>query len=173
MGPGKPRRNRSHTPPDRDLRAYRTGPAFDRWRLSVAADAWERRSRDRLNSWDRSFTTGNIPIARPAGVYTLACLGMEGQPNGAFVLAPQVNGERDGGQAKLSSGDNTAHLPFRKRRQYMSTPLLPAIDMEKLNAFIGQFVTDLGASVHTEHGSHGEKLGSKSPGRRSTDLLRN
>ncbi|MDT7815542.1 MAG: hypothetical protein QOJ42_5458, partial [Acidobacteriaceae bacterium] len=31
----------------------------------------------------------------------------------------------------------------------MSTTLVPAIDMEKLNAFIGQFVTDLGASVHT------------------------
>jgi hypothetical protein len=31
----------------------------------------------------------------------------------------------------------------------MSTTVVPPIDMEKLNAFIGQFVTDLGASVHT------------------------
>ena len=26
---------------------------------------------------------------------------------------------------------------------------VPAIDMNKLNAFIGQFVTDLGAAVHS------------------------
>jgi hypothetical protein len=31
----------------------------------------------------------------------------------------------------------------------MSTLQVPAIDMNKLNAFIGQFVTDLGAAVHT------------------------
>jgi len=31
----------------------------------------------------------------------------------------------------------------------MSTAQAPAIDMNKLNAFIGQFVTDLGAAVHT------------------------
>ena len=30
----------------------------------------------------------------------------------------------------------------------MSTAQVPAIDMNKLNAFIGQFVTDLGAAVH-------------------------
>ncbi len=41
----------------------------------------------------------------------------------------------------------------------MSTTLVPAIDMEKLNAFIGQFVTDLGAAVHTGMVVIGEKLG--------------
>ena len=41
----------------------------------------------------------------------------------------------------------------------MSTTLVPAIDMDKLNAFIGQFVTDLGASVHTGMVVIGEKLG--------------
>ena len=41
----------------------------------------------------------------------------------------------------------------------MGTTLAPAIDMEKLNAFIGQFVTDLGASVHTGMVVIGEKLG--------------
>ncbi len=35
----------------------------------------------------------------------------------------------------------------------------PAPDMEKLNAFIGQFVTDLGASVHAGMVVIGEKLG--------------
>src|SRR3989440_1596018 len=41
----------------------------------------------------------------------------------------------------------------------MSTTEVPAIDMNKLNAFIGQFVTDLGAAVHTGMVVIGEKLG--------------
>jgi len=41
----------------------------------------------------------------------------------------------------------------------MSTAAAPAIDMNKLNAFIGQFVADLGASVHTGMVVIGEKLG--------------
>jgi len=43
----------------------------------------------------------------------------------------------------------------------MSTTTIPApaIDMEKLNAFIGQFVTDLGAAVHAGMVVIGEKLG--------------
>ncbi len=41
----------------------------------------------------------------------------------------------------------------------MSTAPVPAIDMNKLNAFIGQFVTDLGAAVHTGMVVIGEKLG--------------
>ena len=41
----------------------------------------------------------------------------------------------------------------------MSTAQVPALDMEKLNAFIGQFVTDLGAAVHTGMVVIGEKLG--------------
>lgn len=43
----------------------------------------------------------------------------------------------------------------------MSTAQVPASapDMEKLNAFIGQFVTDLGASVHAGMVVIGEKLG--------------
>jgi hypothetical protein len=36
---------------------------------------------------------------------------------------------------------------------------VPAIDMNKLNAFIGQFVTDLGATVHAGMVVIGEKLG--------------
>ncbi len=35
----------------------------------------------------------------------------------------------------------------------------PQLDMDKLNAFIGQFVTDLGAAVHTGMVVIGEKLG--------------
>jgi SAM-dependent methyltransferase len=41
----------------------------------------------------------------------------------------------------------------------MSTATVPALDMNKLNAFIGQFVADLGASVHTGMVVIGEKLG--------------
>lgn len=41
----------------------------------------------------------------------------------------------------------------------MSTPQVPGIDMNKLNAFIGQFVTDLGAAAHTGMVVIGEKLG--------------
>jgi ubiquinone/menaquinone biosynthesis C-methylase UbiE len=41
----------------------------------------------------------------------------------------------------------------------MSTAPVPALDMNKLNAFIGQFVTDLGAAVHAGMVVIGEKLG--------------
>jgi len=41
----------------------------------------------------------------------------------------------------------------------MSTAQMPALDMNKLNAFIGQFVTDLGAAVHAGMVVIGEKLG--------------
>ena len=41
----------------------------------------------------------------------------------------------------------------------MSTSTLPALDMNKLNQFVGRFVTDLGAAVHTGMVVIGEKLG--------------
>src|ERR1700683_1114752 len=41
----------------------------------------------------------------------------------------------------------------------MSAAQAPALDMDKLNAFIGQFVTVLGASVHAGMVVIGEKLG--------------
>jgi SAM-dependent methyltransferase len=41
----------------------------------------------------------------------------------------------------------------------MSATQIPAIDMNKLNAFVGQFVTDLGAAVHSGMVVIGEKLG--------------
>ena len=41
----------------------------------------------------------------------------------------------------------------------MATAQVPALDMNKLNEFIGQFVTDLGAAVHTGMVVIGEKLG--------------
>jgi SAM-dependent methyltransferase len=40
-----------------------------------------------------------------------------------------------------------------------STAQIPVLDMNKLDAFIGQFVTDLGAAVHTGMVVIGEKLG--------------
>jgi hypothetical protein len=51
-------------------------------------------------------------------------------------------------EAYLSKGENS-----------MSTAQTPALDMDKLNAFIGRFVTDLGAAVHTGMVVIGEKLG--------------
>ena len=41
----------------------------------------------------------------------------------------------------------------------MSTAQVPALDMNKLNTFIGQFVADLGAAVHSGMVVIGEKLG--------------
>ena len=41
----------------------------------------------------------------------------------------------------------------------MSTAQGPALNMDKLNAFVGQFVADLGAAVHTGMVVIGEKLG--------------
>ena len=41
----------------------------------------------------------------------------------------------------------------------MTAAQAPALDMNKLNAFIGQFVTDLGAAVHTGMVVIGERLG--------------
>src|SRR5271167_1634139 len=41
----------------------------------------------------------------------------------------------------------------------MSSTATPKLDMDKLNAFIGRFVTDLGAAVHTGMVVIGEKLG--------------
>ena len=41
----------------------------------------------------------------------------------------------------------------------MSATQIPALDMDKLNQFIGQFVTDLGATVHAGLVVIGEKLG--------------
>jgi ubiquinone/menaquinone biosynthesis C-methylase UbiE len=50
--------------------------------------------------------------------------------------------------------------PLREKEKFpMSTAQVPALDMNKLNAFIGQFVTDLGASVHAGMVVIGEKLG--------------
>ena len=41
----------------------------------------------------------------------------------------------------------------------MSTAQIPTLDMDRLNAFIGQFVTDLGAAVHTGMVVIGERWG--------------
>ncbi len=41
----------------------------------------------------------------------------------------------------------------------MSATQTPTLDMDKLNQFVGQFVTDLGATVHAGLVVIGEKLG--------------
>src|SRR3954465_2159039 len=41
----------------------------------------------------------------------------------------------------------------------MSAAQIPTLDVNKLNTFIGQFVTDLGAAVHAGMVVIGEKLG--------------
>jgi SAM-dependent methyltransferase len=60
--------------------------------------------------------------------------------------------EKNGG-----SGDRLFGLKLKE--DSMSAAQVPALDMNKLNAFIGQFVTDLGASVHAGMVVIGEKLG--------------
>jgi hypothetical protein len=47
----------------------------------------------------------------------------------------------------------------KESRSMSSTAEAPALDMSKLNEFIGQFVTDLGAAVHSGMVVIGEKLG--------------
>ena len=50
----------------------------------------------------------------------------------------------------------------------MGTAASPALDMNKLNAFVGQFVGDLGAAVHAGMVDW-EKLGLYKPGRFTVD----
>src|ERR1700690_2549182 len=50
-------------------------------------------------------------------------------------------------------------ITLQKEKKSMSTAQVPTLDMNKLNTFIGQFVTDLGAAVHTGMVVIGEKLG--------------
>jgi SAM-dependent methyltransferase len=50
-------------------------------------------------------------------------------------------------------------INLQKEKRSMSTAQVPTLDMNKLNAFIGQFVTDLGAAVHAGMVVIGEKLG--------------
>src|SRR3954451_23193213 len=54
-----------------------------------------------------------------------------------------------------------SHSPAKtsKGGKPMSTAQVSALDMNKLNAFVGQFVTDLGAAVHAGMVVIGEKLG--------------
>src|SRR5580693_6990136 len=59
--------------------------------------------------------------------------------------------------ANLSMRDGWTPAP--KEKSKMSAAQAPALNMDKLNAFIGQFVTDLGASVHAGMVVIGEKLG--------------
>src|SRR5579885_523376 len=49
------------------------------------------------------------------------------------------------------------HDPTMRRNQMSTT--VPALDVNKLNAFVGQFVNDLGAAVHSGMVVIGEKLG--------------
>jgi len=60
---------------------------------------------------------------------------------------------------KKLRGPGWERANLRKRRIPMSAAQTPALDMNKLNAFIGQFVTDLGAAVHSGMVVIGEKLG--------------
>jgi precorrin-6B methylase 2 len=60
-------------------------------------------------------------------------------------------------EKSVVADDRDAHLvtirfktiEHHKETRPMSTAQTPTLDMTKLNAFVGQFVTDLGAAVHT------------------------
>jgi hypothetical protein len=51
----------------------------------------------------------------------------------------------------------------------VSTAQIPALNMDKLNAFVGQFVADLGAAVHTGMVVIGEARALQSPRDRAYD----
>src|SRR3954451_17115415 len=59
----------------------------------------------------------------------------------------------------IRTQQRAVEILIEHRRKTMSTAQVPALDMTKLNAFIGQFVTDFGAAVHTGMVVIGEKLG--------------
>jgi SAM-dependent methyltransferase len=99
-------------------------------------------------------TIATLPLAgeiRHPARYLLASNARRGKPDSPdFSKAAAIKeaGSSYGAAADLLGKEKT-----------MSTAATPAIDMNKLNAFIGQFVTDLGASVHTGMVVIGEKLG--------------
>jgi SAM-dependent methyltransferase len=62
-------------------------------------------------------------------------------------------------EAARKNGNVVTQVFTKKEISPMATAQVPAIDMNKLNAFIGQFVTDLGAAVHAGMVVIGEKLG--------------
>jgi SAM-dependent methyltransferase len=63
------------------------------------------------------------------------------------------------GEAAHSHESKASHHDERGEIFKMSTAVVPSIDMNKFNAFIGQFVNDLGAAVHAGMVVIGEKLG--------------
>jgi len=68
----------------------------------------------------------------------------------AFSFRLPDRGSRAALLCRAAQQQNEDEHRFKKRRRVkMSTTLTPAIDMKKLNALIGQFVTDLGTAAHT------------------------
>ena len=91
--------------------------------------------------------------------YTLHVWAWKDNPKGAFVnWHPNVSCESFAGQNQWPDSDSSRRNMI-KETNAMSTAQIPALDMNKLNAFIGQFVTDLGAAVHAGMVVIGEKLG--------------
>jgi SAM-dependent methyltransferase len=62
-------------------------------------------------------------------------------------------------EVEKNGGNGDRLFGLKLKEDSMSAAQVPALDMNKLNAFIGQFVTDLGASVHAGMVVIGEKLG--------------
>src|SRR5215813_4195566 len=70
-----------------------------------------------------------------------------------------ANGQSPGLPARHNEPRRHNSNDERRREPNMSTTQTPPIDMTKLNAFLGQFVTDLGAAVHAGMVVIGDKLG--------------
>src|SRR5207245_527891 len=64
-----------------------------------------------------------------------------------------------GTTARRVSTDFKTDFKHQGEKEMSTSAQAPALDMNKLNAFIGQFVTDLGAAVHSGMVVIGEKLG--------------
>ena len=132
----------------------------------VIADAWNASAFGSAGAHGTALSSVRQPQSlRAPGVLHAACLGVEGQSQGRVrELAPQrfvrvVRRPKPVSAAEARAQLTDQRFKHQKETNSMSTAQIPALDMNKLNAFIGQFVTDLGAAVHTGMVVIGEKLG--------------
>ena len=147
----------------------------------LVADAWDKKKQGPPELMGQLFHYWESPNRFVPGFHTLHVWAWKSNPNGAFVnWYPNVSCQQFNPQARDSfstraSNNALVHSGGFSRRLHRGSRLtkavktketdtyeyrvVPAIDMDRLNAFIGQFVTDLGAAVHAGMVVIGEKLG--------------
>jgi ubiquinone/menaquinone biosynthesis C-methylase UbiE len=115
---------------------------------------------------DFRYFFGVVSLRRPPHVATLA-LAAETQKVSTSFRRTQREANTDYSDSSKAATTERSRVKIAGTEQIrsrqgdiaMSTAQVPTLDMNKLNAFIGQFVTDLGASVHAGMVVIGEKLG--------------